>query len=92
MAKDVTLPTIKTITEGMVVDDLGNLWVRTFETREEGEISLSAMDIFNPDGEYIMRIWSEITPAYFQAGRMYTFIRNDEGYPTLVRFKVIRPK
>ena len=91
MARDVTLPTIKTITEGMVVDDLGNLWVRTFETREEGEISLSAMDIFNPDGQYIMRVWSEITPAYFQAGRMYTFIRNDEGYRTLVRYKVIRP-
>jgi hypothetical protein len=88
----VNLPTVKTITEGMVVDDLGNLWVRTFETREEGAKSLSAMDIFNPDGQYIMRVWSEITPAYFQGGRMYAYIRNDEGYRTLVRYRVIWSK
>ncbi|NOZ62444.1 MAG: 6-bladed beta-propeller, partial [Calditrichaeota bacterium] len=35
MAKDVELPEIKTVAEAMIVDDSGNLWVRTNEEKKQ---------------------------------------------------------
>lgn len=89
MAKDVKLPAVKTVTESMVVDDKGNLWVQTFETRKEGDQTLTAYDVFNPDGEYMTRTWSHVFPSAFQDGKMYASRRSEEGYRTLVRYKVV---
>lgn len=91
MARDVELPTVKTITENMVVDDQGNLWVQTFETREDkdnNDQTQAAFDIFNPKGEYITRIWCSFVPFYFQDGNAYTYVSNEFGYRTLVRYRV----
>lgn len=88
MARDVKLPDTKTVTENMIVDDLGNLWVRTFEKKMDGEKELAAYDIFNSKGEYMTRIWTDILPLLFQGGRMYSFNQSEEGYSTLIRYSV----
>ena len=88
MARDVELPQVKTITESMVVDDLGNLWVATFETRNEGEDIFTAYDIFSKDGKYTARVWSVVNPYFFQDGKMYAYAQSDEGYRTLIRYAV----
>jgi len=71
MAKDVPFPKVKTVTERMLVDDNGNLWIQTNEEKEQDGKSYTAYDIFNKDGLYDARIWSDVTPGLFANGKMY---------------------
>ena len=88
MARDVELPQFKTVTESMLVDDRGNLWVATFETGMEGDTEISAYDIFDQDGKYKTRVWTSLSPRFFRDGKMYTYSQTEEGYRTLVRYAV----
>jgi hypothetical protein len=63
MARDVEMPSIKTITERMLVDEEGRLWVETNEEKEQEDRILTAYDIFNKDGYFEARIWSDIPPG-----------------------------
>lgn len=89
MARDVDLPKVKTVTEGMGVDDLGNLWVQTHEKAEKDGATLVAYDIFNPQGHYICRTWLEFEPRLFVRGKMYR-IHSDEdtGFRSIKRYRV----
>ncbi len=89
MARDVELPKVKTISENMLVDDRGNLWVATHELDESGEESRRAWDIFNPDGHYLTRLWLTINPGGFRDGKMYR-LHSDEatGFRTVRRYSV----
>ena len=93
MIKDMELPSIKTITESMLVDDRGNLWVGTFEEKEQENRKLSAYDIFNPEGFYEARIWTDIHPRIFLNGKMYTLeIDEETGFQTAKRYHVVWEK
>jgi hypothetical protein len=64
-------PKVKSITNHMIVDSAGNLWVRTNEVKRQRGKAISAYDIFNPDGFYDMRVWLDVVPAVFAGGKMY---------------------
>jgi len=90
MVKDMMLPSIKTITERMLVDDQGNLWVKTFEKKKQGERTYLAYDIFNPEGLYEARIWSDIRPQIFKDNKVYTLETDEEtGFRTAKRYRVV---
>jgi hypothetical protein len=57
LAKEMVMPSIKTVSSRMLVDDLGNLWIETHEQKEEEERTLIAHDIFNTNGYYEARVW-----------------------------------
>jgi len=92
LAREVDLPEVKTVTDGMGVDDLGNLWVATNEVDERGETPRRAYDVFNPDGHYTFRIWLGFRPGVFVRGRMYRIHSDQEtGFLTVKRYRVLRP-
>ncbi|MGB7294750.1 MAG: 6-bladed beta-propeller [Candidatus Aminicenantales bacterium] len=78
MIKEMELPKVKTVAERMIVDSAGSLWVRTNEDRKDGEKTLTAFDIFNPEGIYEARVWLEFTPLFFPDGKMYRTIEDEE--------------
>jgi hypothetical protein len=88
--KYVQMPPVKTITDRLVVDDLGNLWVETNEEKEEQGKSFTAYDIFDEDGVYIAKLWLDISPGIFRDGKMYTRESDeDTGYRMYKRYRVI---
>lgn len=86
MAKDVELPSVKTVTESMLIDEGGRLWVGLHEKKEMEERELTAYDIFDPEGLYSAKVWSEYQPSLFKNGKMYTYVTDEDGYRTLKRF------
>jgi hypothetical protein len=87
--KFVQMPPVKTVTDRMVVDDAGNLWIETNEEMEEqGETSI-AYDIFNEDGIYMAKVWLDISPGIFTNGKMYTRESDREtGYRQYKRYRI----
>ncbi|MCJ7579608.1 MAG: 6-bladed beta-propeller [Candidatus Aminicenantes bacterium] len=84
------MPKVKNIVSKMSVDDESNLWIRTYENKkEEGKI-LTAYDIFNPDGHYYARVWTEFTSFIFKKGKMYRMdIDQNTGSHSMKRYKVV---
>lgn len=90
LAKEIPMPTTKTITLRMLADDLGNLWVETHEQKEEMERTFTAYDIFKKDGYYEAKIWLDRRPRLFMKGKMYLMETNEEtGYIFLKRYRII---
>jgi len=88
LARQVDLPRVKTVTDYMLVDDMGNLWVRTQETREQDDRELTAYDIFDVDGIYTSRVWLGSVPSHLLRGKMYARITDEEGYRVIKRFRM----
>jgi hypothetical protein len=90
MAKEMQLPKVKTVTDRMVVDGDGNLWVRTNEEKEEEGKTFTAVDIFDSDGFYTARVWLDIFPVLFAGGKMYRAFEDEEtGLRQLKRYRVV---
>lgn len=90
VVRNMKMPQVKTVVSRMTVDDAGYLWVRTNEKKEEDGKILTAFDIFNTDGLYYAKIWSEIYPYIFKKGRMYLMeVDQTTGYRTIKRYQVI---
>ncbi len=91
--KNLEMPSVKNITDSMIVDDLGNLWVETNEQKEEQGKMLTAFDIFNEDGIYGAKVWldiSQVSLGLFKNGKMYTRETDEEtGYRVYKRYRVI---
>jgi len=88
-AKQIVFPKKKTVTNRMIIDDLGNLWVETFEKMEKDDHTFTAYDIFNNDGVYDTRVWSSIRPGIFVNGKMYLLGTEEEtGLKSLIRYHV----
>ena len=88
--ENMKMPKAKSIVIRMYVDDESNLWIRTNEKKEEEDKILTAFDIFNPDGHYYAKIWTEFTSLVFKKGKMYRMDTDqDTGYHTLKRYKVV---
>lgn len=86
----MSMPAVKTITPQMLVDDVGNLWVETHEQREEEEKVFTAYDIFNPDGFYEAKVWTDVKPEIFVKGKMYRMHRDEKtGYSLFKRYRVV---
>lgn len=90
LVDQMEFPKIKTVVDRLVVDSEGNLWVRTNEEKKEGEKSLRAYDMFNPEGFYEARAWLDITPFLFANGKMYRLAEDEEsGLRLLKRYRII---
>jgi hypothetical protein len=100
LIEQMTFPEVKTVTERMLVDSDGNLWVETNEEmiNQEGEEKekktqekpLKAYDIFNSDGVYENRVWTDIRPILFANGKMYRLVEDEEtGLRQLKRYRII---
>jgi hypothetical protein len=88
--KDMPWPKVKTVTERMLCDDRGGLWVATNETKDDGGRKLTAYDVFDAEGRYDARVWLDFNPARFAAGKMYRYKEDpDTGVRVLTRFRVI---
>jgi hypothetical protein len=86
---DMPWPNVKAVTERMLCDDRGCLWVATHEVREENSRKLTAYDIFDADGFYDARVWLEAFPGKFASGKMYRFEEDEEtGIRVLTRYRV----
>ncbi|MCD6115493.1 6-bladed beta-propeller [bacterium] len=89
MAREVKLPKVKTITEYMIVDEKGNLWVETMETKKKDDKEFYAYDIFNDKGFYTMKVWLSITPKVFAGGYMHSIVRDSSGIASVKRYRII---
>jgi hypothetical protein len=90
MVEGMDFPSVKTITDRILVDDEGYLWLQTHELREEGDAKLALYDIFSNDGTYVMQIWLEVRPDVIKNGKMYIhYTDEDTGYTYIKRFKMI---
>jgi len=90
MIRGLSMPSVKTITSRMFVDDSGNLWVETHEEKEEENQIFTAYDIFNQKGFYEAKVWLNIKPEIIVKGKMYLMYNDEEiGYKLLKRYQII---
>jgi hypothetical protein len=88
--KDMPWPKVKTVTERMLCDDRGFLWVATNETKDEDKRKLTAYDVFDAEGRYDARVWLDFNPARFAAGKMYRYKEDPEtGVRVLTRYRIV---
>ncbi len=88
--RDMPWPKVKTVTERMLCDDRGFLWVGTNEMKDEGGRKLSAYDVFDAEGYYDARVWLDFIPARFAAGKMYRYKEDpDTGVRVLTRYRIV---
>jgi len=88
--KDMPWPKVKTVTERMLCDDRGFLWVGTHETKDEAGRKLTAYDVFDAEGRYDARVWLDFNPMRFAAGKMYRYTEDpDTGVRVLTRCRVV---
>lgn len=87
---DLTWPDVKTVTERMLCDDRGFLWVATNEVKNEAGKKHTAYDVFDEEGRYDARVWLEAAPGKFAAGKMYRFKEDENtGVRVLTRYRVV---
>ncbi len=90
LLKEIELPKVKSITNRMLVDDESYLWIQTYEQKKEGDLIMTAFDVFDAEGHYYARVWCEIIPGLFRKGKMYNMETDKEtGYRTLSRYRVV---
>ena len=88
--QQIEFPRVKPITNRLIVDSEGNLWVRTNEVKREGKKEIASTDIFNPDGFYEARVWLEVIPEVFANGNMYLMAEDETtGMRRVKRFRVV---
>jgi len=88
--RDMEMPKVKNVVTKMLVDDECKLWIRTSEKKKVEDKILTAFDIFDSNGQYYARIWTEFTSFIFKKGKLYRMDTDQEtGYQTLKRYKVV---
>jgi len=100
LIEQMAIPKVKTVTDRLLVDNDGNLWVETNEEQRKPEAGgkekkaeenpVRAYDIFSPDGVYETRVWTDIRPGLFANAKMYRSVEDEEtGLRRLKRYRVI---
>jgi len=90
LIRDMPFPSVKTVTERMIVDGRGYLWVITQETRKKNGITFTAADVFDLEGQYDARVWLRYIPQQLRGGKMFRLAEDEEtGYRSLKRYRVI---
>jgi hypothetical protein len=88
--EQMEFPKVKTVTDRLIVDSAGNLWLETNEVKKEGEKEPTAYDVFNADGFYDARVWLEARPELFANGKMYRMVEDETtGMRRLKRYKIV---
>lgn len=83
-------PRVKPISDRLVVDSEGNLWVRTNEVKKEEGKEITGYDIFNPDGFYDARVWLDVIPSVFAGGKIYlTDEEEATGLRQVKRYRIV---
>jgi len=78
------------VTNRMIVDSDGNLWVRTNEVKKEEGKEIVGYDIFNPDGFYDARVWLDVIPSVFAGGKIYlTDEEEATGLRQVKRYRIV---
>ncbi len=89
MVREMSMPRVKTISSRMIVDDFGNLWVETYEKKEEKNRIFLAYDIFNSEGYYEVKVWLDLKPEFFTKGKMYRiYTDKGTGYQYVKRYRI----
>jgi hypothetical protein len=99
LIEQMAIPKVKTVTDRLLVDNDGNLWVETNEEKRKPEAGdkekkteenpVRAYDIFSPDGVYETRVWTDIRPGLFANAKMYRSVEDEEtGLRQLKRYRV----
>jgi hypothetical protein len=100
LMEQMAIPKVKTVTDRMLVDSDGNLWVETNEEKSKPEARakekksvenpIRAYDIFSPDGVYETKVWTDIRPGIFANAKMYRSVEDAEtGLRQLKRYRMI---
>jgi hypothetical protein len=90
LAKEMKLPGIKTVTNRMIVDSDGNLWIRTNEEKKEGDKTFTAFDILDSEGYYRARVWLDVLPIVFAGGKMYRAFEDEAtGLRQIKRYRIV---
>jgi hypothetical protein len=88
--KNVVMPKWKPVTNRMIVDDQGRLWVELNEKKEEKDRVFTAYDVFNGDGVYEAKVWLDVSLGLLRNGKMYTRETDEKtGYSVYKRYRVI---
>ncbi len=67
------------------LDGQNRLYVRTYEKgKNEKEY---ALEIFDPEGRFFAKIFSEATPMIWKGAHVYSIEENKEGYQVICRYK-----
>lgn len=89
MVREMSMPRVKTISSRMIVDNFGNLWVETYERKEEENRIFLAYDIFNSEGYYEVKVWLDLKPEFFTKGKMYRiYTDKGTGYQYVKRYRI----
>ncbi len=69
-----------------VHDEMGRLYV---QSNEKGEgLNVYYHDVFNREGQYIVRVPLRQYPVIFQNGKLYSLEEGEDGYQYVKRYKV----
>ena len=91
--EEMSTPNVKTITTRMLIDDRGNLWIETFEKKEEEDRALKAYDIFNAEGSYEAKVWLDKDPAIIYKEKMYLMDTDEEtGFSAVKKYRLVWKK
>lgn len=90
IAKNAEMPALQPVTDRMLVDDSGSLWVELNEEREDRSRTLTAYDVFDEKGFYACKVWSDVPPGLFRNGKMYRLQAQEEtGERVLKRYRIL---
>jgi len=78
----------KFLSNGAMVDSEGRIFVRRFEAVDKGDRLFC--EVFDPQGRYITNIVfpEKVIPALFHDGKLYTREEDEEGSPSVKRYKL----
>jgi hypothetical protein len=83
-------PRVKPVSDRLIVDSDGNLWLRTSEVKKDQGKEITAYDIINPDGFYEARAWLYVIPSVFAGGKMYLTDEDEAtGLRQVKRYRII---
>ena len=84
--RELDIPSHHPAYRWIIVDDVNNLWVRTWEKPPTGEGFY--YDVFDTEGKYIAKVPLEQTPLVFKKGKLYAVEEDEEGFQVVKRYKV----
>jgi len=83
-------PGVKPVSDRLIVDSDGNLWLRTSEVKKDQGKEITAYDIINPDGFYEARVLLDVLPSVFAGGKMYLTDEDETtGMRQVKRYRII---
>jgi len=73
------------ISRTIVFDEEGNLWLELYKDEKTKGYTY---DVFSPQGVYLKQVKLDVRVGSFKNGKMYSFVRPEDGYPSVKRFRL----